>query len=169
MSDCNPLKRPTWNRSFSRDDPLAQGDDLDNYRQVCGSILWASLCCFPQISAMTAIACRFVNKPTEHAVQLCKKILRYMKHTAHDGVCFTCNNPSLQTMFDAQLQCYSDASWADDVDDSKSTTGYVIMLANGPIDWSSRLQKSVAKSTAESVLRIVSSCHGSRIFSWIPR
>lgn len=43
-----------------------------------------------------------------------------------------------------------DSDWGSDRDDRKSCTGYVTMLANGPVSWKSRKQKSVALSTMEA-------------------
>ena len=45
---------------------------------------------------------------------------------------------------------YSDADWAGDISDRKSTSGYIFMLSGGAISWSSRKQKCVALSTAEA-------------------
>jgi hypothetical protein len=45
---------------------------------------------------------------------------------------------------------YSDADWAGDLDSRRSTTGYVVYAAGGPIAWQSRLQTTVAVSTMEA-------------------
>ena len=47
------------------------------------------------------------------------------------------------------LKGWSDADWGQCPDTGRSTTGYLITL-NGAIDWSSRLQASVAMSSCES-------------------
>ena len=41
---------------------------------------------------------------------------------------------------------YSDADWAGDLDSRRSTTGYVVYAAGGPIAWQSKLQTTVACS-----------------------
>ena len=45
---------------------------------------------------------------------------------------------------------YSDADYAGDLVDRKSTSGYIIMLGNSPLTWSSKKQATVATSTAEA-------------------
>ena len=45
---------------------------------------------------------------------------------------------------------YSDADWAGDADDRKSTSGYMFLIAGGPVSWKSRKQSTVALSTAEA-------------------
>lgn len=48
------------------------------------------------------------------------------------------------------LEGYSDADYAGDIETRRSTTGYVFKLANGPVTWSSQRQKLVTLSTTES-------------------
>ena len=43
---------------------------------------------------------------------------------------------------------YSDADWGGDLDDRKSTSGYVFQIGGGAVSWRSKKQKSVALSTA---------------------
>jgi len=45
---------------------------------------------------------------------------------------------------------YSDADWAGDTTDRKSTTGSLIKIAGGPIYWRSTKQGGVSLSTTEA-------------------
>ncbi len=45
---------------------------------------------------------------------------------------------------------YSDADWAGDQDDRRSTTGNVFLLGGGAVSWLSKKQSTVALSTAEA-------------------
>ena len=45
---------------------------------------------------------------------------------------------------------YMDSSLADQTDDHHSTSGYVFLLANGAISWSSQKQKTVAQNTTHA-------------------
>ena len=49
-----------------------------------------------------------------------------------------------------QLVGYSDADYANDQDDRKSTSGYAIMLCGGAISWASRRQPVITTSTTEA-------------------
>ena len=48
------------------------------------------------------------------------------------------------------LHGYTDSSLGDQTVDRHSTSGYVFLLANGAISWSSRKQKTVAQNTTEA-------------------
>jgi hypothetical protein len=49
-----------------------------------------------------------------------------------------------------ELCGYSDADWAGDTSDRKSTSGYIFQLGNTTISWGSKKQASVALSTCEA-------------------
>ena len=51
---------------------------------------------------------------------------------------------------DRNLVGFSDADWAGDSNDQKSTSGYVFVMNGGAISWKSRKQKCIALSTAEA-------------------
>ena len=49
-----------------------------------------------------------------------------------------------------QVVTFADADFARDVDQRKSTTGFIVYLNGGPVAWRSQLQKSVALSTMDA-------------------
>ena len=66
--------------------------------------------------------------------------LKYLKGTTNIGILYK---------QDGGDKCvgYSDADWAGDTSDRRSTSGYIFMFSGGPISWSSKRQKC---STAEA-------------------
>ena len=50
---------------------------------------------------------------------------------------------------------YVDVDYAGEVDDRRSTTGYLFTLSGGPICWKSTLQSIVAMSTTEAEYMVV--------------
>ena len=48
------------------------------------------------------------------------------------------------------LEGYNDANWIFDLDEIKSTSGYVFTLGGGAIAWKSSKQTLIATSTMES-------------------
>jgi hypothetical protein len=74
------------------------------------------------------------------------RILRYLKGTLFHGLHFS-SQSSLT------LQAYSDADWAEDPIDRRSTTGYCFLLDDSLISWRSKKQSVVARSSTEAEYR----------------
>ena len=53
---------------------------------------------------------------------------------------------------------YTDSDYAGDVDDRKSTSGYVFLLSEGAVAWSSKKQPVVTLSTTEAKFVAAASC-----------
>jgi hypothetical protein len=60
---------------------------------------------------------------------------------------------------------FTDADWANSIDDRKSISGYVSMLAGGATTWSSKKQATVALSTMEA--EYISLSHAARENLWL--
>ena len=55
--------------------------------------------------------------------------------------------------YDLDLIGFTDIDWVGENKDRKSTSGYVFMLAEGLINWSSKKQSSIALSSIEAEYR----------------
>ena len=73
-------------------------------------------------------------------------ILRYLKGTSNKGIFYSKND-------NLDLIGYTDADWAGDGDDRKSTSGYFILVRGNLVTWKSKKQKVVALSSAEAEFR----------------
>ncbi|KAM2533008.1 hypothetical protein PS1_001548 [Malus domestica] len=78
-----------------------------------------------------------------------KRILRYLKGSLFTGITYTKG--------EMVLKSFSDADWAGDPNDRRSTTGLVVFLGNNPISWSSKKQQTVSRSSTEAEYRALSS------------
>ena len=150
MDEANAVRRPTLpGQKYSKEDEEAS-IDAATYRKWAGGILWAAITCHPQIAASATVACRFMAKPTANGHALMKRILRYMAGNPDRGIVYSCKNPSLDNFEKIRIQGFCDSDWAANEDDARSTSGYVLMIANAAFDWMSKLQHCVAMSTAEA-------------------
>ena len=113
-----------------------------SYAEVVGSLLYLSVCTRPDIAQAVGAQARHVSKPTMRHWLALKGVLRYLAGTQDYGLVFTGSKSSLEV--------YCDADYAGDPDTRRSTTGYVFIMYGGVVSWSSRLQPSVALSTAEA-------------------
>ena len=121
-------------------------DDACNqqmYQAVVGSLLYLSTKTRPDIAYAVSSVARFCVKPTKGHWTAVKRILRYLKGTSNLGLIYREDTPGIITG-------YSDADWAGDVGDRKSTSGYVFLLGGAAISWKSSKQTCVALSTTEA-------------------
>ncbi|XP_058784688.1 secreted RxLR effector protein 161-like [Vicia villosa] len=72
-----------------------------------------------------------------------KRILRYPQGTVSLGMFYS-------RAEDYKLMGYSDSDWYGDIDDRKSTSGYVFFMGNTTFTWLSRKQPIVTLSTCEA-------------------
>ncbi|CAH0473816.1 unnamed protein product [Peronospora belbahrii] len=80
----------------------------------------------PDIAFAVGYVSRFMENPqVEHWIAV-KRILRYLQGTKSHGICF---KPGEEVDF----RGYSDADWAGDHSDRKSTSGYAFLLMSAPI------------------------------------
>ncbi|GAU11414.1 hypothetical protein TSUD_344050 [Trifolium subterraneum] len=81
-----------------------------------------------------------------------KRIIRYVKGTTGFGILYKRSSENLQ------LKGWTDSDYAGDLDDRRSTSGYVFKLGNGAISWSSKKQPIVTLSTTEAEFIAAASC-----------
>ncbi|KAG8495625.1 hypothetical protein CXB51_013396 [Gossypium anomalum] len=89
-------------------------EDERLFRSVVGALQYVVIT-RPDIAFSVNKACQFMHRPLDTHYKAVKKILRYLQGTLDFGLCFTRTSKLL-------LEGYSDASWASDVDDRRSTS-----------------------------------------------
>ena len=94
---------------------------------------------------------RFMECPKEIHLLVAKRILRYSKGTADFGIFYKRGEKS-------DLIGFSDSDFAGDLDDRKSTSGFVFMKCLGAVSWSSKKQSIVTLSTTEAEFVAATSC-----------
>ncbi|KAJ9534656.1 hypothetical protein QJQ45_002929 [Haematococcus lacustris] len=131
---------------------VREGDALDttlhHYSALVGSLLYLTCCTRPDIAFAVGALARHMSAPTKQHWAAACSVLCYLKGTADQGLLFGGVSG---------LQGFSDADYAGDKDTARSTTGYIFTLNGGAISWSSRLQPTVAMSTAEAEYMAASS------------
>ena len=112
------------------------------YQNIVGALLYLSINTRPDISYSVGVLARFSKNPNYRACKALLRVLVYLRGTSEKGIRYTGT--------DLCVYAYSDADWAGDLDSRKSTTGYVVYAAGGPIAWQSKLQTTIAVSTMEA-------------------
>jgi hypothetical protein len=134
------------------------------YRSVIGSLLYAAVLSRPDIAAEVAILSQFLDNPGQEHWDAAVYCLAYLKGTPDHGITYT--RPSITSSEPLNvLTMFVDATWADDTDDRKSTSGMVAMMNGGAICWKSKKQPIIAQSSCES--EIISACFGANEASFL--
>jgi hypothetical protein len=120
-------------------------EELPNvpYQSIIGAIGYAVTVSRPDCAYSNGILRRYQNCYGRDQWKAAKTILKYLSTTKDKGLCYEKSSAPI-------ISAYVDASFADDLDDRKSTQGYIVYLGNGPIAWKSNKQKKTAQSRCES-------------------
>ena len=144
MLDAKTAKSPVnpslkLKKASTEDIPVNQ----EMYQSAVGKLLYLAIRTRPDIAYAVSSVARFTTNPTEEHWKAVKHIFRYLLGTMYNGIQYS------QT---GKIECkgYSDADWGGDLDDRKSTSGYVFQIGGGPVSWQSRKQGCVAISTSEA-------------------
>jgi len=154
------LKRYNIDKCNTSPVPLQKGDKLNGsqcpkndferskmsnipYASAVGSLMYAQVCTRPDLAFTAGVLSRYQsNSGWAHWVGV-KKALRYCQGTKHYMLTYKRSD-------NLEVECYTDADFAGDEDDRKSTSGYIYTLAGGAISWRSCKQGVTAASTMQA-------------------
>ncbi|RVW24885.1 Retrovirus-related Pol polyprotein from transposon TNT 1-94 [Vitis vinifera] len=71
-----------------------------------------------------------------------RRVLKYLRGAINYGLCFS--------GFPSVLEGFSDANWISDLDEMKSTSGYVFILGGSAVFWKSTRQTCITRYTMEA-------------------
>ncbi|GKF94959.1 hypothetical protein Tco_0284659, partial [Tanacetum coccineum] len=114
------------------------------YASAVGSIMYAVRCTRPDIAFTQNITSRFQQNPGELHRTAVKNILKYLRNTKD---MFLVYGGNLEV--ELRVDCYCEAGFETDKDDTKSQTGYIFILNGGAVDWKSSKQSTTTMSTIE--------------------
>uniref|UniRef100_A0AAV1V9Q8 Reverse transcriptase Ty1/copia-type domain-containing protein n=1 Tax=Peronospora matthiolae TaxID=2874970 RepID=A0AAV1V9Q8_9STRA len=103
------------------------------FREAVGALMHLTTATRPDIAYAVGYVSRFMENPQQEHWTAVKRIFRYLQGTKSHGLRF---QPSDKIDF----RGYSDADWAGDHADRKSTSGYTFMLMGAPVSWGSKKQ-----------------------------
>jgi histone deacetylase 1/2 len=132
---------PADKLSLRDGDPLSP-EDATKYRSVVGTLQYLSFT-RPDISFSVNRVCQFMSAPTTAHWAAVKRILRYLRGTTGMGLSITKTSAPL-------LSAFSDADWAGNPDDRRSTGGFTIFFGENLISWGSRKHPTVSRSSTEA-------------------
>lgn len=147
-----------------------------DYMSAVGGLLYISMTTRPDISYATSVLSRYMSCPGVEHVKAAKRVIQYLYRTKTHGLIYSRKKlphsvgaphlsevPELyvhtrksdvaqadQYEDDQLLRSYCDADLAGDTETRRSTSGFCVILYGAVVHWSSKLQSTVALSTAEA-------------------
>ena len=135
---------------------LASKAEVNRYQRKIGSILYAAVTTRPDIAFASSRLSRFLSNPSKEHHAAADRVLLYLADTRLLG---------LQLGGADTLEVASDASFADNTLDRKSSQGYIIKLFGGLIAWKANKQDTVTTSTTEAELLALSQVAKEALFT----
>ena len=159
MLDCKPIDTPIEMNHQLEILPDQVPTNRKRYQKLVGKLIYLSHT-RPDIAYAVSVVSRFMHAPSEEHMTAVYRILRYLKATPGKGLFFGKRQ-------DNSVQGYTDADWAGDRTDGKSTSGYFTFVGGNLVTWRSKKQKVVSRSSAEAEYRGM--VHGVCELLWIKR
>jgi hypothetical protein len=133
---------------------------------LIGSLIHALVHTRPDIAYPVSVLSRAMSCPTIHHYKAARRLLLYLRTTRELGIEYHQKNmlenerliTSAVEEHDQYLEASVDASFADDQETCRSTSGYVVWFGGSPIDWECKRQPLVTMSTMESEYVAASKC-----------
>ena len=100
------------------------------YQSGVESVQFLAFYTRPDLAQAAGFLTRFNTKPNRQCWLAYKHLLRYLSECPDLGIIFRCDQPLEPT-------AYSNADWAGKDPRCHSTTGFMIMMAGGPVSWQS--------------------------------
>jgi hypothetical protein len=139
MSDSKPAPTPLPQKveelSMKSEESKKVYLNKKRYQSIIGALLYLSNTTRPDITYSVNFLARKMTNPSELDYSFAKRVLRYLNGTI-----------KMKLRYDRKgekLVGYSDASYAEDKKDRKSTSGYTFVANGGAISWRSIKQPTV--------------------------
>ncbi|KAG5868384.1 hypothetical protein JTB14_018174 [Gonioctena quinquepunctata] len=124
--------------------------DKELYQSKIGSLLYLAMGTRPDIAHTVNVLSQYCVDPSTIHNSSVHHLFRYLKGSRHYKLIYKpVGSPS--------LKLYSDASFANSLDDRRSYTGFVAFYGGSVVCWCTKKQQSVAVSTTEAEYMALSS------------
>ncbi|KAM0060731.1 putative cytochrome P450, reverse transcriptase, RNA-dependent DNA polymerase [Helianthus debilis subsp. tardiflorus] len=145
MIDCKPVNTPMMMNQKLYMEENAKLADKGEYQRIVGKLIYLSHT-RPDIAYAVGVVSQFMHQPQVTHMEALWRIIRYLKGTPGHGVLFKTNGH-------LEAHIYTDADWAGDKGNRRSTSGYFALVGGNLVTWRSKKQKVVALSSAEAEFR----------------
>ena len=113
------------------------------YYSVVSSLMYAQVCTRLDIIFVVGVLGMYLSDPGQIHWKAAKKVFRYLQGTKNLMLTYRRTDT-------LGVVGFSDSDYADGVDDKKSTSGYIFMMAEGAVSWKNVKQRLTTSSTMEA-------------------
>jgi hypothetical protein len=124
---------------------------IEVYQQKVGSILFAAISTRPDVAFAVSRLSRHNLNPSDVHHRAADRVVQYLYSTRSFALRLGNNTQQNSKPIETFIGS-SDASFADNTEDRKSSQGYVLRLYGGPIAWKASKQTTVTTSSTEAEL-----------------
>jgi hypothetical protein len=156
----NKMSQRSWRKQHYQNMSTTQVNEL-TFRSIMGKIQYIANMARPDIVYMTNLLSAFTVNPQPIHIRALKKLLVYLRVSKGLKLEYR------PTAGPINIHCFSDADWANNEVNKHSFSGRVILINNCTVEWRSKRQKSVAKSSMES--EYVATSTGARVLVSVDR
>ena len=143
MQDSKPVTTAAVPHTSLTADSDSEPVDTTDFRAMVGALQYLASCTRPDISyAVSQLARHQVSPRADHLIAA-KRVLRYLKGTVERGIHYHPDGNN-------HIIAFADASYANDNDTRRSTSGWAAFLNGAAVAWGSKRQATVATSSAEA-------------------
>lgn len=140
---------------------LATPGSVKLYLRKVGTIMYAAVMTRPDIAFAASRLARFNQNPGPQHHQAADRVLWYLLQTRDYALSFGTDEGSEEDT----LCMATDASFADNTEDRKSSQAFVMRLFGGSVAWRANKQNTVTTSTTEAELLALSQAAKEGIFA----
>ena len=99
--------------------------DATFFKQMVGSLMYLTST-RPDLMFVVSLISRYMGQPTKLHLQTAKRVLRYLRGITNLRIFYKKEGND-------KLVAFTDSDYADDLEDRKSTSGYVFMFSSGAV------------------------------------
>ena len=145
MLACKPVSVPMDPSVHLRKDTGTLLPSVKPYRELIGRLLYLTIT-RPDITFAVNYSSQFLSCPTDVHLQAAHRVLRYLKSNPGQGLFYSVDS-------DICLNAFADADWATCPDSRRSISGFCVYLGKSLINWKSKKQQTVSRSSTEAEYR----------------
>jgi len=141
MLECKPVESLIVQNHCLAIHPDQVPTNKQRYQRLVGRLIYLSHT-RPDITYAVSVVSQFMHTPSEDHMTVVIRILSYLKGAPEKGLTFKRHG-------NMEVKGFTDADWAENLTDQRSTSGYFTFVVGNLVTWRSKKQNVTARSSTE--------------------